>query len=186
LKELESQRAQLVDMLRSLDRLSDVATHVVNASRDDLLADLRTLQPTVAKLAASGQNLPDSLQILGSFPFTDAAQQAVAGDYANLYLTVDLDLKDLLDNLARSNQPFPGPDTPLFNMLPPTAQLLSPLIGGSTPTTQPTFPVLGPVPVPLAGVDKANPPSKHVPGAPKSTPTEKPSDGLVGKLLGGL
>jgi hypothetical protein len=25
-----------------------------------------------------------------------------------------------------------------------------------------------------------------VPGAPKSTPTEKPSDGLVGKLLGGL
>ena len=91
LKELESQRAQLVDMLRSLDRLSDVATHVVNASRDDLLADLRTLQPTVAKLAASGQNLPDSLQILGSFPFTDAAQQAVAGDYANLYLTVDLD-----------------------------------------------------------------------------------------------
>jgi len=71
-------------MLRSLDRLSGVATHVVNAGRDDLLADLRTLQPTLAKLAASGQNLPDSLQILGSFPFTDAAQQR-RGDYANLY-----------------------------------------------------------------------------------------------------
>ena len=169
-------------MLRSLDRLSDVATRVVNASRDDLLADLRTLQPTVAKLAASGQNLPDSLQILGSFPFTDAAQQAVAGDYANLYLTVDLDLKDLLDNLARSNQPFPGPDTPLFNRLPPTAQLLSPLIGGDTPTQEPTFPVLGAVPVPLAGVDKAHPPSKHVP----ATPTPTPSPGIVGKLLGGL
>ncbi|MDT7573889.1 MAG: phospholipid/cholesterol/gamma-HCH transport system substrate-binding protein [Pseudonocardiales bacterium] len=182
LKELESQRAQLVDMLRSLDRLSDVATQVVNASRDDLLADLRTLQPTVAKLAASGQNLPDSLQILGSFPFTDAAQQAVAGDYANLYLTVDLDLKDLLDNLARSNQPFPGPDTPLFDRLPPTAQLLSPLIGGGTPTRQPTFPVLGPVPVPLTGVDKAHPPSKHVP----ATPTQRPPAGIVGKLLGGL
>jgi phospholipid/cholesterol/gamma-HCH transport system substrate-binding protein len=182
LKELESQRTQLVDMLRSLDRLSDVATHVVNASREDLLADLRTLQPTLAKLAASGQNLPDSLQILGSFPFTDAAQQAVAGDYANLYLTVDLDLKDLLDNLARANQPFPGPDTPLFNRLPPTAQLLSPLIGGGTPTQQPTFPVLGPVPVPLAGVDKAHPPSKHVP----ATPTQKPPAGIVDKLLGGL
>jgi phospholipid/cholesterol/gamma-HCH transport system substrate-binding protein len=182
LKELESQRVQLVDMLRSLDRLSDVATHIVNASRDDLLADLRTLQPTVAKLAASGQDLPDSLQILGSFPFTDAAQQAVAGDYANLYLTVDLDLKDLLDNLARANQPFPGPDTPLFNRLPPTAQLLSPLIGGGTPTEQPTFPVLGPVPVPQAGIDKAHPPSKHVP----ATPSQKPAAGIVGKLLGGL
>jgi phospholipid/cholesterol/gamma-HCH transport system substrate-binding protein len=184
IKELDRQRAQLVDMLRSLDRLSGVATHVVNASRDDLLADLRTLQPTLTKLAASGQNLPDSLQILGSFPFTDAAQQAVAGDYANLYLTVDLDLKDLLDNLARSNQPFPGPDTPLFNMLPPTAQLLSPLIGGGTPTQQPTFPVLGAVPVPLAGDAKANSPSKHLPATP--TPTKKPSAGIVDKLLGGL
>lgn len=186
LKELERQRTQLVDMLRSLDRLSGVATNTVDAGRDDLLADLRSLQPTLTKLAASGQNLPDSLQILGSFPFTDAAQQAVAGDYANLYLTVDLDLKDLVANLARSNQPFPGPDTPLFTMLPPTAQLLSPLIGGATPTEQPAFPLLGPVPVPLAGVDPAHPPSKHVPATPKPTPTPKPSAGIVGKLLGGL
>jgi phospholipid/cholesterol/gamma-HCH transport system substrate-binding protein len=188
LQELSRQRGQLVDMLRSLDRLSGVATNVVNASRDDLLADLRSLQPTLAKLADSGQNLPDSLQILGSFPFTDAAQQAVAGDYANLYLNLDLDLKDLLDNLARSNQPFPGPDTPLFNMLPPTAQVLSPLIGGGTPTEQPTFPLLGPVPVPLAGVDPANPPSKHIPATPAPTtkPTPAPSGGLVDKILGGL
>jgi phospholipid/cholesterol/gamma-HCH transport system substrate-binding protein len=190
LQELERQRAQLVDMLRSLDRLSGVATQVVNGSRDNLLADLRTLQPTLTKLAASGANLPNSLQILGSFPFTDAAQQAVAGDYANLYLTADLDLKDLLDNLARSNQPFPGPDTPLFNMLPPTAQLLSPLIGGNTPTQQPTFPLLGAVPVPLAGVDKANPPSTHLSTSPTPTPTpkprRKPSGSIVDKLLGGL
>ncbi len=187
LAELDRQRAQLVDMLRSLDRLSGVATNVVNASRDDLLADLRSLQPVLQKLADSGQNLPDSLQILGSFPFTDAAQQAVAGDYANLYLTLDLDLKDLLDNLARSNQPFPGPDTPLFTMLPPTAQVLSPLIGGGTPTEQPSFPVLGPVPVPLSGVDPAHPPSKHVPDTTSPpTPTKAPSGGIVGKILGGL
>lgn len=196
LKELERQRAQLVDMLRALDRLSGVATHVVNASRDDLLADLRALQPTLTKLAAAGQDLPDSLQLLGSFPFTDAAQQAVAGDYANLYLTADLDLKDLLDNLARSNQPFPGPDTPLFNMLPPTAQLLGPLIGGADPRRPPTFPLLGAVPVPLAspdGVAKA-PSSKHIPATPTPTPTptrtpkakRTPSGSIVDTLLGGL
>jgi len=176
--ELDRQRGQLVDMLRSLDRLSGVATHVVDAGRDDLLADLRSLRPTLAKLAAAGQDLPDSLQILGSYPFTDAAQKAVAGDYANLYLNVDLDLKDLLDNLERSNQPFPGPDTPLFTVLPPTAQVLSPLIGGSRPTVAPTFPVLGDLPVPLVGADKPS----RAPATP--TPTRKPS--VVGKILGGL
>jgi len=178
LAELDRQRGQLVDMLRSLDRLSGVATHVVDASRDDLLADLRSLRPTLTKLADSGQDLPDSLQILGSYPFTDAAQKAAAGDYTNLYLTVDLDLKDLLDNLARSDQPFPGPDTPLFTMLPPTAQVLSPLIGGSRPTVAPTFPVLGDLPVPLVGADKPS----RAPATP--TPTRKPS--VVGKILGGL
>jgi phospholipid/cholesterol/gamma-HCH transport system substrate-binding protein len=178
LAELDRQRDGLVDMLRSLDRLSGVATHVVDASRDDLLADLRSLQPTLQKLADTGQDLPDSLQILGSFPFTDAAQQAVAGDYANLYLNVDLDLKDLLDNLARSNQPFPGPDTPLFNMLPPTAQVLSPLLGARPGKKEPTFPVLGSLPVPLT----AKPAPTRAPATPK--PTRAPS--VVGKILGGL
>lgn len=175
LAELDRQRDGLVDMLRSLDRLSGVATHVVDASRADLLADLRSLQPTLQKLADTGQDLPDSLQILGSFPFTDAAQKAVAGDYTNLYLNVDLDLKDLLDNLARSNQPFPGPDTPLFNMLPPTAQVLGPLLGAHAP--EPTFPVLGALPVPL--VAKPSPTS-----TPAPKPTRVPS--VVGKILGGL
>jgi phospholipid/cholesterol/gamma-HCH transport system substrate-binding protein len=178
LAELDRQRSLLVDMLRSLDRLSGVATHVVDASRDDLLADLRSLRPTLQKLAASGQDLPDSLQIFGSIPFTDAAQKAVAGDYTNLYLNVDLDLEDLLDNLARSNQPFPGPDTPLFNALPPTAQVLGPLIGGAKPTEAPTFPLLGDLPVPLVGADEPT----RAPATPK--PTRAPS--VVGKILGGL
>ncbi len=184
LKELENQRAQLVDLLQSLDRLSGVATNVINRSRDDTLADLRSLQPTLTKLAESGQDLPNSLQILGSFPFTDAAQAAIPGDYANLYIKADLDLKDLLDNLARSNQPFPGPDTPLFGQLPPTAQLLGPLLGSSSGT--PNFPLLGPVPTPLTGADANNPPPTRLPATPTPTPTTAPSSGgLLGGLLGG-
>jgi phospholipid/cholesterol/gamma-HCH transport system substrate-binding protein len=183
LKELEDQRTELVDLLQSLDRLSGVATDVVDRSRDDTLADLRSLRPTLQKLAESGQDLPDSLQILGSFPFTDAAQQAVAGDYANLYVKADLDLKDLLDNLARSNQPFPGPDTPLFGQLPPTAQLLSPLLGSSSGT--PRFPLLGAVPTPLTGLDPANPPPTRVAPTPTPAPTPTRKPGLLGGLLGG-
>ncbi|MFC7656257.1 MCE family protein [Pseudonocardia benzenivorans] len=76
IQELADQRAQLVDMLQALDRLSQVGTDVVDRSRDDLLADLRSLQPTLSKLAEAGQNLPNSLQMLGTFPFTDAAVPA--------------------------------------------------------------------------------------------------------------
>jgi phospholipid/cholesterol/gamma-HCH transport system substrate-binding protein len=186
LKELENQRAQLVDMLQSLDRLSGVATNVVDRSRDDTLADLKSLQPTLQKLAQSGQDLPNSLQILGSFPFTDAAVAAIPGDYANLYVRADLDLKDVLDNLARSNQPFPGPDTALLNQLPPTAQLLAPLLGGNG--NQPTFPLLGPAQTPVGGLDRNNPPPTRIPPTPTPTPTPTTapkSGGLLGGLLGG-
>jgi len=184
LKELENQRAQLVDLLQSLDRLSGVATNVVNRSRDDTLADLRSLQPTLSKLAQSGQDLPNSLQLLGSFPFTDAAVPAAPGDYANLYVRADLDLKDVLDNLARSNQPFPGPGTPLFDKLPPTAQLLGPLLGSGD--GRPNVPLLGPVPTPLTGLDPANPPPTRIAPTPTPTPMTAPkSGGLLGGPFGG-
>ena len=79
-------------MLRSLDRLSGVATNVINRSREDVLADLELLRPVLRNLADSGQDLPNSLQLLLTIPFTDAATDAVAGDYTNLYVTADLDI----------------------------------------------------------------------------------------------
>src|SRR5437660_6003775 len=44
---LAQQRGAFVTMLRSLDSLSAVAVDTVNRSRDDLLADLRALEPTL-------------------------------------------------------------------------------------------------------------------------------------------
>lgn len=193
LAELERQRGQLVDMLKALDRLSGTATDTINRSRDDVLADLRALQPTLSKLAESGQDLPNSLELIGSFPFTDAAVDAFAGDYANLYVRADLDLKTLLDNLLRSNQPFPTPDTPLFNQLPPVGQLLSPLLGGNP--DQPSLPLLGPSPTPLGQADPNNPPPttpptpSAVPPPPtdgSGTPGGSGDSGSGGGLLGGL
>ena len=190
IKELSDQREQLVDMLKALDRLSGVATDVVDRSRDDLVADLRALQPTLAKLAESGQNLPDSLEMLGTFPFTDAAVPAFAGDYANLYVRADLDLKDLLDNLSRSREPLVGPDAPLLNQLPGTAALLAPLLGGDP--NRPAFPLLGEVPTPLTpDTPQTSPPppppaDATTPGPPPGTTTAPPGGGgLLGGILGG-
>jgi phospholipid/cholesterol/gamma-HCH transport system substrate-binding protein len=88
LKVLDQQRGQLVGMLNSLNTLSGVAVDTVNRSRDDLVADLRSLQPTLRQLANAGQALPQALQVLLTYPFTDTVLNDVKGDYLNVYVSV--------------------------------------------------------------------------------------------------
>jgi phospholipid/cholesterol/gamma-HCH transport system substrate-binding protein len=117
LRVLNDQRDQLVTMLKSLDRLSGVAVDTVNRGRDDLLADLRALTPTLRELAKAGDNIPKSLQILLTYPFPDYAMKALKGDYFNTDVLFKLDLNSTLGNLIRSSQPpvaIPGtPGQPL-------------------------------------------------------------------------
>ncbi|NJP44661.1 MCE family protein [Actinacidiphila epipremni] len=86
LKVLDEQRGSLVTMLRALDTLSGVAVDTVNRSKDDMVADLKALAPTLQRLADSGKDLPDSLQVLLTYPFTDEVLNGVKGDYLNVYL----------------------------------------------------------------------------------------------------
>ncbi|MFB8028895.1 MCE family protein [Streptomyces sp. NPDC056465] len=88
LKVLEKQRGSLLTMLRSLDTLSTVAVDTVNRSKADMIADLKALAPTLTALADSGDDLPDSLQVLLTYPFTDEVLRGVKGDYLNVYLDV--------------------------------------------------------------------------------------------------
>jgi phospholipid/cholesterol/gamma-HCH transport system substrate-binding protein len=193
LKELEAQRGQLVDMLQALDRLSGVATDVVNRSRDDVLADLKLLQPILSNLSAAGPDLVNALPVLPTFPFSDGTVDAFAGDYTNLYIKADLDLGHVLKNLARS------PDAPLgargpLDGLPSTAQLLAPLLGPPSGDT-PRFPLLGEgglLPVPVPGPGQVGPPPTSGPtvppeqrSTPMPTPTPTRGPGLLDGLLGG-
>ncbi|WP_371655664.1 MULTISPECIES: MlaD family protein [unclassified Streptomyces] len=88
LKVLRDQRGSLVTMLRSLDTLSTAAVGTVDRTRADIVADLRALAPTLKGLADAGQNLPASLQVLMTYPFTDEVLSGVKGDYLNVYLKV--------------------------------------------------------------------------------------------------
>lgn len=88
LKVLEKQRGSLLTMLKALDTLSGVAVDTVNKSKADMVADLRAIAPTLKQLADSGQDLPDSLQVLFTYPFTDEVLRGVKGDYLNVYLDV--------------------------------------------------------------------------------------------------
>ncbi|MFI6943461.1 MCE family protein [Streptomyces sp. NPDC050418] len=86
LKTLEKQRGSLMTMLRSLDRLSGVAIDTVHKGKDDMVADLKALAPTLKALADAGRDLPDSLEVLLTYPFTDEVLRGIKGDYLNVYL----------------------------------------------------------------------------------------------------
>ncbi|PRX46472.1 phospholipid/cholesterol/gamma-HCH transport system substrate-binding protein [Prauserella shujinwangii] len=154
LRVVTAQRDQLVGMLQALDRLSGVAVDTVRRSRDELVANLRALQPTLAKLAEAGENLPKALQILPTYPFPDAAGAVIKGDYANVTARVDLNLDTLVQNFTNSSQPAiplpggtpapgqdgtPAPSLPLPGIEPPARPdqrggglggLLGSLLGG--------------------------------------------------------
>ncbi|KZB79750.1 MCE family protein [Amycolatopsis regifaucium] len=84
---LNQQRQALVGMLKSLDGLTSVAVDTVNRSKDDLVADLKALEPMLRKLADSGDKLPKAMEMIFTFPFPDAALDALRGDYLNTFLT---------------------------------------------------------------------------------------------------
>ncbi len=114
LRVLAEQRTALVDMLRALDQLSSIAVDTVRRSRDDLVADLTALAPILHRLAEAGQALPRALEILPTFPFTDAVLDAVRGDYLNVFAEVAPS-----PDFTQPLPPLPLPSTPLPTPPPP-------------------------------------------------------------------
>jgi phospholipid/cholesterol/gamma-HCH transport system substrate-binding protein len=153
---LERQRGALVTMLRALEKLSGVAVTTVDKSKEDMVADLRALAPVLATLSDAGQNLPRSLQVLLTYPFTDAVLDGIKGDYLNVYLSVTAPAGTAVipplrppEATARSRVSVARPSLPL--PLPP--------VGGvrTTPTAAPPR-----TPAPPAG--------SVPPGTPSSSP----------------
>ena len=159
LQVLSDQRTQLVTMLQSLDSLSTVAVNTVNASQEDIVADLKALTPALQKLGEAGSDLPKSLQLLFTIPFSDEAVNGIKGDYFNLYAKIDLNLQTVLDNLSRSR------NNPLQNV-----PLVGGLLGGQAGGAD--TPLL---PIPIIG------------GSASGQEQQQPdSGGGLGGLLGGL
>ncbi|MCW2799826.1 MAG: hypothetical protein JWQ70_1298 [Aeromicrobium sp.] len=123
LRVVNDQRHQLVKLLQSLSRLSDVATGVIRDSKADTVADLKDLAPILKNLAAAGDNLAYATKALLSYPFTDGflgntyaaasgkcedatsghaavKEGACFGDFANLSLHADISAKQLTSLLG--------------------------------------------------------------------------------------
>ncbi|MEU6879125.1 MCE family protein [Streptomyces sp. NPDC046712] len=153
LKVLADQRTKLTTMLTSLSELGKTGTKVINASRADVIANLRALQPILRQLNKAGADLPNALELLTTYPFPRNVVDAIKGDYVNLKVTADLDLRSVYGNLA--DEPA-KPGTPGEQPGGPAAPGLPGL---------PTTPSLPGVPNPA--LPKTPLPSK-TPGAPEA------------------
>ncbi|MGX7673582.1 MCE family protein [Plantactinospora sp. DSM 117369] len=96
---LAEQREQLSEAVTALGELGRVGARVVTESREDLVASVRALQPTLEQLVRAGDALPKSLDFMLSYPFPPNVTGAIVGDYINLSLTADLDAATILSNL---------------------------------------------------------------------------------------
>jgi phospholipid/cholesterol/gamma-HCH transport system substrate-binding protein len=108
---LADEKDQFVTLLKSLDHLSTVAVQVINGSTDNFVSTLKNLDPVMTELTKAGDALPRSLELLATFPFPKTAVNGVKGDFTNLYITADLNLSDLLNNLLKPVPPGIDPAT---------------------------------------------------------------------------
>ncbi|GGX31226.1 MCE family protein [Streptomyces lomondensis] len=163
LKVLADQRRDLTKMLTALSKLGKTGTKVVNASRDDTVANLKQLRPILQQLNKAGDDLPNSLELLTTYPFPRNAVDAVKGDYVNLRVTADLDLAGIYGNLTEKpgdgGGDSGGPKAPDLPDAPDLPAL-------------PELPDVPPVPAPTVPDTPDLPDTPVEPSAPSS-----PSDG---------
>ncbi len=89
---LRNQHDQLVGMLAELDKLGVVGTRVVNETKDDLIAELRHLEPVLRNLSDTGKSLVPGLVTASSYPFPIDAADVIKGDFANVVFSMQIKL----------------------------------------------------------------------------------------------
>lgn len=70
---LDQQRDDLVTLTTALQNLGDTATGVIQASREDTVANLQALQPLLSNLALAGDDLVANFSTFVTFPFPNSA-----------------------------------------------------------------------------------------------------------------
>ena len=101
---MDSQRADLVKLLRALTRLSGVGVRVIRASKESTINSLRSLAPVLENFARAGDSFAKSFQVFLTYPFIDeavgrnprVARNLHMGDYTNLSVNLDIDLRPAL------------------------------------------------------------------------------------------
>jgi phospholipid/cholesterol/gamma-HCH transport system substrate-binding protein len=192
---LRDQHTQLVHMLSELDKLGDVGTRVVNETKDDLIAELRHLEPVLRKLSDTGDSLVPGLVSAASYPFPMDAADAIKGDFANVVFKMQIKLtpvseggllpttlKDVV-SLCRA--------TPAAAICSPAGDAVDQLCSVLASLPLCTESNVNEVADALAGIEKGDSSASQA-SPDASDPTPEPgaaddgSDGVLVELLGGL
>jgi phospholipid/cholesterol/gamma-HCH transport system substrate-binding protein len=92
---LRDEREQLTRTLSSVSRFGASTSQLIDATRSDLLSNLRSIQPTLSQLARSGKDLTGALGDI-TFPFpVEVVKTVFRGDYINFFATIDVTLPTL-------------------------------------------------------------------------------------------
>lgn len=124
LQVLDEQRPQLVTALRRLGEFSDTAAQLLHDSHDDIIRNLRNIEPTVRALADVGPDLVTALTYLPTYPYTqDFIDRGIRGDYMNQFIVFDFTIPRLKRGMflgTRWGDPnaslVPAPGDPWYNM----------------------------------------------------------------------
>jgi ABC-type transporter Mla subunit MlaD len=97
---LIKERPRLTEALDHLRVFSNTATRLVNDAQDDLVRNLKNLEPTIKALADVGPEFGAAIASSFVFPFTqNFVDRAVRGDYFNLHVDLDLTIPRLKKGL---------------------------------------------------------------------------------------
>ena len=118
------QRRDLVRMLQGLNRLGDLGVRVIRQTKSSTVDILQQLDPVLSALNETGDDFVKAFHIFATFPFSDdviGRDPAVArnlhfGDYVNLSVEMDLNLRDVTGYSCLPFSLIP-PDTPLDDIL---------------------------------------------------------------------
>ncbi|MBX5486871.1 MAG: MCE family protein, partial [Mycolicibacterium hassiacum] len=87
---LLAQRSNFTTALRKLGEFSDTVTGLVNDTQEDLVTNLKHLEPTLRALADVGPEIDTALAGAPVFPMSqNLIDRGIRGDYMNLWVTVD-------------------------------------------------------------------------------------------------
>ncbi len=163
---LIKERPTLTTALQKLGTFSDTATGLVNDAGDDLVENLKNLDPALKALADIGPDLFNALIFATAFPYgPNFADYITKGDYINLFAIFDLTYPRLKRTLLlgtrwgdENAKLIPAPGDPYFlnysydpmkvGVAPPpeAAPVSQTSAEGMPPITEPVLPVSPPPP----------------------------------------
>jgi phospholipid/cholesterol/gamma-HCH transport system substrate-binding protein len=160
---LIKERPRLTTALERLGKFSDTASQLANDAGDDLVADLKNLEPALKALADIGPDLTPALTFASAFPYGPAAaDRFTRGDYINLFAVFDITYPRLKRSLFLGTRWgdedakwIPAPGDPYY-----LNYSLNPLGAGTAPPPEQALPV------------EALPPPEALPDGPMPPVTE--------------